>query len=110
VAEVVEALAQHWGVAEPWTRDTVTHAHEERQLRLDVTKAAELLDWRGDLSIDVALEWVARWYLDLRNGRNARELSLAQVDAYLQTASARHCAAASPTVNCHVRTCPRESH
>jgi CDP-glucose 4,6-dehydratase len=89
VAEVVEALARHWGVAEPWIRDTVTHAHEERQLRLDVTKAAELLDWRGDLSIDVALEWVARWYLDLRNGRDARELSLAQVDAYLQTASAR---------------------
>jgi CDP-glucose 4,6-dehydratase len=82
VAHVVESLASHWGQSPPWVPDTVVHAAEEPQLRLDVTQAASLLGWRCALSIDQALRWVAAWYRDFHAGRNARELSLEQIAAY----------------------------
>ncbi len=83
VSHVVESLASHWGQSPPWVPDSAVHAAEEPQLRLDVTKAASLLGWRCGLSIDQALCWVAAWYRDFHSGRNARELSLEQINAYL---------------------------
>jgi NAD(P)-dependent dehydrogenase (short-subunit alcohol dehydrogenase family) len=38
---VVESLARHWGVKEPWVEDTTSHPPEERFLQLDVSKAAD---------------------------------------------------------------------
>ena len=72
VAYVVDALAEHWGIARPWVQDPATHAPEEYQLRLDVSKAANLLGWRCRLSIDTALQWVAGWYRSFHDGVDAR--------------------------------------
>ena len=72
VAYVVDALAAHWGIARPWVQDSATHAPEEYQLRLDVSKAANLLGWRCRLSIDTALQWVADWYRSFDDGVDAR--------------------------------------
>jgi CDP-glucose 4,6-dehydratase len=82
VAQLVELLARGWGVSDAWVRDTVQHAPEEAELRLDSSKAAQLLGWRTALPLPLAVEWVADWHQDLSRGGDAAELCRAQIRAY----------------------------
>jgi len=82
VGELVETLALRWGVADSWVRDAESHAPEEERLRLDTSKAAQLLGWRTSLPLGVALEWVADWYRDLSHGADAGDLCRAQIREY----------------------------
>lgn len=79
VADVVETLARHFNVSPPWTRSPETSAHEERELRLDSSKAARLLGWRCKLPTPEALGWVAQWHVGLAEGQDPRALCLAQI-------------------------------
>lgn len=85
VSYIVDSLASHWGVKPAWVHDAAHHAPEERQLRLDVSKAATDLDWRCRLPIDLALTWVANWYRGYQSSVNARDLCREQIAAYLTT-------------------------
>jgi CDP-glucose 4,6-dehydratase len=82
VAYVVEKIAEHWGVDDPWTTGSKAYAHEEPVLQLDSTKANETLGWRPRLPLDVAIEWVADWYQNFFNGGDARELCQRQIRQY----------------------------
>jgi CDP-glucose 4,6-dehydratase len=82
VAELVETLARSWDVSDAWVRDTAHHAPEEAQLRLDSSKAAQLLGWRTALPLPVAVKWVADWYRALARGADAAELCTSQIRAY----------------------------
>jgi CDP-glucose 4,6-dehydratase len=85
VSHVVELLASIWEIERPWVQDVVTYAHEEQQLRLDVSKAARYLQWHCLLSIEDALQWVSSWYRDYHDGRDARDLCLDQIGRYFQS-------------------------
>jgi CDP-glucose 4,6-dehydratase len=82
VAELVEMLARAWGVSDAWVHDTVHHSPEEAQLRLDSSKASQLLGWRTALSLPVAVKWVADWHQALVGGADAAELCRSQIRAY----------------------------
>jgi CDP-glucose 4,6-dehydratase len=82
VAEVVDMLARSWGVTDAWVRDSARHAPEEPQLRLDPSKAADVLGWRTALPLPLAVEWVADWYQRLSRGADAAELCMSQIRAY----------------------------
>jgi CDP-glucose 4,6-dehydratase len=82
VSRVVETLGRQWGIATPWVPDSVPHAHEEHQLRLDVSKAAATLGWRGRLPIEEALQWVAAWYRRFHDGADARTHCRQQIQRY----------------------------
>lgn len=84
VSQVVESLGAMCGVTPAWVRDAGTHAPEEEQLRLDVSKAASQLGWRSQLPIGTALEWVAQWYRDLHAGSDARVLCGVQIARYTE--------------------------
>jgi CDP-glucose 4,6-dehydratase len=83
VAEVVEALASLWNVERPWRKDEIIHAPEELQLRLDVSKAVNVLGWTGRLSIGESLRWAAGWYRDYHRGVDARKLCLDQIARHI---------------------------
>jgi CDP-glucose 4,6-dehydratase len=83
VARVVELLASHWGVAEPWQRDPGTHPHEEADLRLNSQRANRELQWHGRLTLETALAWTAAWYRGCATGHSARTLCNEQIEAYL---------------------------
>jgi CDP-glucose 4,6-dehydratase len=87
VSRIVESLATHWSVQPPWVQDGASHSPEEQELRLDVNKAANLLGWRCRLTLDNALQWVATWYREYHNGRDARSLCREQIDSYLNLES-----------------------
>jgi CDP-glucose 4,6-dehydratase len=82
VAYVVETLARHWNVTPPWVSIQGVTPHEERELRLDSSKAARLLGWRCKLPMGKALEWVAEWYLGLHAGEDARRLCRTQIERF----------------------------
>lgn len=86
VSWVVETLGAAWGIAVPWVADAVVHEHEERQLRLDVSKSTATLGWRGRLPIAQALQWVAAWHRDFQRGADARALCREQIARYLSRA------------------------
>ena len=84
VSRVVESLGAFWRIERPWVRDEAVHAPEEQQLRLDVSKAAQLLGWHRRLAIDDALQWVAAWYRGYHQGADARALCHEQIARYLE--------------------------
>ncbi|WP_019140747.1 CDP-glucose 4,6-dehydratase [Noviherbaspirillum massiliense] len=89
VSYIVESLAAEWGIEQPWKPDAAIHAPEERQLRLDVSKAANLLGWSSRLSLDEGLRWVAGWYRQYHRGADARALCRDQIAGYFERAGSR---------------------
>ena len=79
VAELVEGLAARLCVSPAWARDSGAYAPEETLLRLDSTKAAELLDWRPALPLQTALDWVVDWYRAFARGADPAELCREQI-------------------------------
>ena len=84
VAQVAEGIARHWQVVPAWTRAAGERPPEEQELRLDCSKAARSLGWRCALTTPEAIDWVADWHLQTSAGRYAREVSLAQIERYLE--------------------------
>jgi CDP-glucose 4,6-dehydratase len=82
VAALARELYAAFGKAERIEIDAAAHAHEAGQLYLDAGKARDRLGWRGKLSAREAIAWTATWYRDLASGASARDLTLAQIEAY----------------------------
>jgi CDP-glucose 4,6-dehydratase len=82
VAALARELYAAFGKTERIEIDAAPHAHEAGQLYLDAGKARERLGWRGKLNAREAIAWTATWYRDLANGARAREITLAQIEAY----------------------------
>jgi len=84
VAEIVSTIAELWGDSATWEADKGPHPHEAHFLRLDSTKARSRLGWRPRLAIRTALEWTVDWYKSQSQGRDARMLTIAQIERYME--------------------------
>ena len=62
VRDVIDLLAGHWGVTQPWSKQPGEHPHEAAMLTLDSSAAAEALSWRPRLTLNRALKLTADWY------------------------------------------------
>ncbi|HEX7820347.1 MAG TPA: CDP-glucose 4,6-dehydratase [Sphingobium sp.] len=62
VQTVIDLLARHWGITQPWAKQPGDHPHEAAMLTLDSSAAANALGWHPRLSLDRALELTADWY------------------------------------------------
>ena len=82
VGSVVDLLARHWGVATGWEPEPGPHPHEARLLRLDSSRARELLGWRPRLTLDETAAWVVEWYRCCYDGGDVRELTRRQISSY----------------------------
>jgi CDP-glucose 4,6-dehydratase len=87
VEEVVRRLCSAWGGGISFEVDRGPHPHESRTLKLDCAKARELLGWRPAWGLEEALGETVAWTRGWHEGRDPRELCLAQI--------ARHAAVAS---------------
>lgn len=82
VSWIVEALSRHWGSGIGWERFDGPTPHEAHLLKLDCSKARNLLGWRPTLKLDEALEWIAEWHKFVASGGNARAISLDQIERF----------------------------
>ncbi len=79
---LVDRFLEEWGEDVGWKTTDKARMHEAQYLKLDSSKAAQLLHWRPRWGIDVAVQKTAQWYRAWQAGDDMREATLAQIDAY----------------------------
>jgi CDP-glucose 4,6-dehydratase len=82
VRQIVERLGQQWPLARGWRHDQGPQPHEAHTLKLDSTKANEMLGWRARLPLDESIDWIADWYTRYFDGMPARALCLEQIQRF----------------------------
>ncbi len=83
VREVVELAVSTWGAGSWVDRSHAEHPHEAHALRLDITKALTLLNWRPVLSVREAVGATVAWYRRrAASGFDAQAACLNEIAAY----------------------------
>lgn len=81
VGEVVARLAARWPQA-PGLQVESSELHEAGLLRLDSSRAHQLLGWQPRWSLDDCLQQTLDWHLAWQRGEDMRAVTLAQLAAY----------------------------
>ena len=87
VIEAAEGLVRHLGRGHLDIQEDPNAPHEAAILRLDASKAARRLGWRPVLDFDATLALTAGWYHGFAEGRDAADLTRAQVRDYMERVS-----------------------
>ena len=82
VKEVVDLLIKKSPAGARWMQDESEQPHEAHALKLDCSKAAQLLGWRPRWSLEVAVENIAEWQKAFLAKENMQQVSLKQINAY----------------------------
>ena len=82
VQEVINLLIQNWGNSASWKQDEKEQPHEAHALKLDCSKAHQLLKWSAKWSLEKAIAQITHWHEALQKKSNMREISLAQIHEY----------------------------
>ena len=82
---IVERLTQLWGEGTEWAVDSGSHPHEAHYLKLDCSKAEELLGWHPRWSLESSLSAIVDWYKTYRAGGDMREITMSQISKYSET-------------------------
>ncbi|WP_248802273.1 CDP-glucose 4,6-dehydratase [Pseudomonas sp. MWU13-2100] len=81
VGDVVARLAGRWPQA-PGLRVEPSELHEAGLLRLDSSRARQLLGWQPRWSLQQCLEHTLDWHLAWKNAEDMRSVTLAQLNLY----------------------------
>mgnify|MGYP001220447412 FL=1 len=68
-----------------WEQDTTYSPHEAHYLRLDSTKAISLLGWQPKWDIKHAIKNTSLWYEQNYEGKDARDITLEQIQIYSES-------------------------
>lgn len=79
VAWIAEYLTGAWGEGARWELDSAQHPHEDTYLKLDCSKARNLLGWAPKLRLATTLEWIVEWYRGYQRGEDMRSLTEDQI-------------------------------
>ena len=79
---MVRRLAEEWGSSAQWQIDDQPHPHEAQTLKLDWSKAAQLLGWHPTLTLQQALQFTAEWYRLRGQGEDPRAITMEQIERF----------------------------
>jgi CDP-glucose 4,6-dehydratase len=82
VSWIVDYMTRIWGEGARWELDSAQHPHEDTYLKLDCSKAKDLLGWAPELSLSTALEWIAEWYRGYQQEGDMRALTQGQMTRF----------------------------
>lgn len=82
VSRIVDALTQNWGEGARWVLDSNEHPHEATYLKLDCSKAKQLLGWYPVVKLPTALDWIVEWHRCYINGDDMHRRTLDQINRY----------------------------
>ncbi len=85
---IVGQLAQKWSHGASWQIDAGDHPHEASYLKLDISKASQRLNWQPIMRLDQALGMIVDWVRAKQAGADLRAFTLAQIQAYQESALA----------------------
>lgn len=81
--ELSDIFCKAWGNGAAWKTNAETDApHEANFLKLDNTKAKNILRWRPHWNIRMAIEKVAEWEKTVINGVSPKEITDRQIEEY----------------------------
>ena len=79
----MERLTESWGEGASWVLDDGDHPHEAHYLKLDCSKAKMRLNWNPRWHLDETLVAIVDWHRAHQAGKNMRDFSLDQIQAYI---------------------------
>jgi len=83
VSSLADKMAALWENDASWTSVQISQPHEAGLLKLDSSKARNLLGWKPRLSFEDAIEWTVTWYKNYAEGTdNLLELMNNQINDY----------------------------
>lgn len=82
VQDVVGLVTELWGDGARWELDAKPHPHEAHYLKLDCSRARQVLGWRPRLALADALRWTVEWYRAHRSGADMHAFCLEQIARY----------------------------
>ena len=83
VGDVVKAFAGAWGDSARWQLDAGAHPKEATTLRLDTSRARDVLGYVPLLDFDAMVAWTVDWYRAYADGGDMSRVTLDQIDGYL---------------------------
>ena len=83
--ELTDIFCKAWGNGAAWKTNAETNApHEANFLKLDNTKAKDILSWRPHWNIRMAIEKVVEWEKAVINGVSPKEITDRQIVEYFK--------------------------
>ena len=80
---IINRICRLWGENASYEIDTNPQPHEATYLKLDCSKAKNLLGWRPKWNIDTAIDRIVEWTKACRRGENMRTVCRKQIEEYL---------------------------
>jgi CDP-glucose 4,6-dehydratase len=84
VREVIDLLIKQWGHSAAWLQDGQEQPHEAHLLKLDCTKARQLLGWKSVWSLEESVKSTLNWHHAFWSEEDMLETSLSQIQSYLE--------------------------
>ncbi|WP_426050862.1 CDP-glucose 4,6-dehydratase [Brevundimonas sp. SL161] len=82
VSALVDGALSHWPGGRRVDAHDPTAPHEANLLSLTIDRSAAMLDWRPRWDFDRAVEATLKWYCQVHDGASARDVTLAQIEAF----------------------------
>jgi CDP-glucose 4,6-dehydratase len=89
---IVERMVEAWGNGARWEREADFHPHEARYLKLDISKAAEVLHWHPSWRLNETLGRIVDWHRAWLAGADMRVHCLQEIRDYTASRHRRHSA------------------
>lgn len=79
---IVENMCSAWGSHAGWTIQPGNHPHEAHFLKLDISKARQVLHWTPRWSLEVALRRIVDWHRAWIDKQDMRAFCVEQIKQY----------------------------
>lgn len=83
VADVADAVCRHWGATAKWVRDQDPQPHEAHFLKLESSKARQVMGWRSVWSFDDTIRETVSWYRAAADGEQMPAFTERQIASYV---------------------------
>jgi CDP-glucose 4,6-dehydratase len=85
VEEVVNLLIKNWPNKASWTQDSSEQPYEAHLLKLDCSKAHQLLKWQPKWNLEKAVEEILHWQSEYQKKSNMHDICIQQIISYQQS-------------------------
>ena len=82
VSWLTDTIIQCWGSRIKWIQNLNLCEYETNLLRLNSTKANQLLGWKPQWSIETAIVKTVEWYKSYFKEENMQKITLSQINAF----------------------------
>lgn len=82
VKEVIELLIRQWGSTTMWKQVGTHQPHEAHFLKLDCSKAKQVLNWRTRWNLEKAITTIVEWHHAYSKGGDMLAMTRKQIESY----------------------------